>query len=308
MRNIILPNLSALRAFEAAARLESFTKAALELGVTQAAVSKQIRRLEEDLGQALFKRSHRAVSLTDSGERYAERVSQAFQLLADHEVQQEPKRGRVVLDIDEDLMSTWLMPRLTERVLAELDLDLDVRVRLDQPKIFPPDTEIAVTWGSAAHEGFRSRVFLRPRVLALSAPVLSDGRQAPMEVSEIENHRFLNVHNDAWWREYFEASGRPYPSDTDSLSFNRSYLMVEAAQAGLGLAMGDDALAETDLKSGTLLALRGPILKSRDFFLHLRKPRLSFEGKRVAEWLQTEAVDFAEWQDRGDFLPESLSS
>jgi LysR family transcriptional regulator, glycine cleavage system transcriptional activator len=284
-----LPNLSALRAFEAAARHESFTRAASELGLTPAAISRHVRNLEEELGFELFDRLHKAVALTEAGARYAERVTNGFALIA--AVPSSPTRPRVKLDIDADLLRLWVLPRLTKDVLDQLGMDIDFHARSDRPRTLPADTEVAVSWGALDYDGFSGRKLLSPRVF----PVASDGLKIK-SMHEIGGARLLHDRDETWWRAIFEAAGIDYPSRVEALTFDRCDLPIEAARAGLGIAVGDDVIAEDHLKTGALVRIAGPVLESRDYYLLQRKPRLSAHAKRLADWLVVEAKAFTEWQ------------
>ncbi|MGJ8586325.1 MAG: LysR family transcriptional regulator [Marinosulfonomonas sp.] len=121
------PNLSGLRAFEAAARHGSFARAAEELGLSPAAISAQIRKLEAEMGVALFHRGHRAVALTEQGEAYARRVIDAFALLAPSGSLAAFREPRVTVELDAEFCRQWLLPRLTPDVLDELAVHLNLR-------------------------------------------------------------------------------------------------------------------------------------------------------------------------------------
>jgi LysR family glycine cleavage system transcriptional activator len=108
--------------------------------------------------------------------------------------------------------------------------------------------------------------------------------------------RLLHDRDETWWRAVFEAAKRDYPGRADALTFDRCDLPIEAARAGLGVAVGDDVIAEGYLRSGALVRIAGPVLESRDYYLLRRKARLSAHAKRLADWLIEKATAFAEWQ------------
>lgn len=209
-----IPNLHGLRAFEAAARHESFQRAADELGLTPSAISRHVRALETELGHPLFERLHRAVALTEDGARYAARVTAAFDGLAVRPAAR--SRARVVIDDDADLLRLWLLPRLTPDVLNALDLDAVLRARADRPRILPADTDVAIVWGALDYEGFAARTLLSPRVFVVAAPSL--GLSA---LADVARARLLNDRDASWWRALHEAVGLTYPEDAASLTFDR---------------------------------------------------------------------------------------
>lgn len=294
-----LPNLNALRAFEAAARHESFTLAADEFGVTQAAVSRHVRNLERQLGIALFERGQRSIALTPEGAKYAERVREGFATIAGftHKGSAETSE-RVAVDVDSDLLLTWLLPRLTEDVLARLGVQLDLRSRLDWPRSLPADTDLAIIWGATENAGFKCRLLLEQRAIVVCAPILADGRTAPRNVSELTRHRLIHERTDAWWREVLSVAGHALTGAETYLCFHRAYLAAEAAAAGLGIAVGDDVIFAGHLASGRLVRPCGPVLPGKRSFFILEPAgrRVASSVIRVRDWLMTEASLHAGWQ------------
>jgi len=294
-----LPNLNAVRAFESAARHESFAQAAVEIGVTQAAVSRHVRNLELELGIALFERGHRSVSLTPEGRAYAERISEGLSVIAGHGHSGVlPHAERVVVEVDSDLMAGWLLPRLTPAVLATLDVELDLRSRLEWPRQLPTDTDLAIVWGGHESPGFRSSPFLASRAFVVSAPLLDVDRPAPRDLSELSTHRLIHERGDAWWRRMAQEAGVALPEAARGLHLHRTYLALEAAVQGLGLAVGDDIIFAEALKSKKLLKIPGPALSgSRMYFLlEPAGRRFSAGGRKVRDWLVAEASSHREWQ------------
>jgi LysR family glycine cleavage system transcriptional activator len=286
MATAYLPNLHALRAFEAAARHESFQKAAEELGLTPSAISRHVRTLEAELGHPLFERLHRAVVLTADGGRYAARLTAAFGEMAVRPSGQ--LRQRIILDVDAELLRLWLLPRLTPEALDALDLDAVLRARADRPRMLPADTDLALVWGALDYDGFKSRPLLRPRVFAVAAPSLGL-RSLP----DVARARLLHDRDEQWWRAMHEAASLPYPSSAPTLTFDRCDMPIEAARAGLGVAVGDDVIAGADLRSGALMRLDGPVLESRSYQLLVRRSRRTAAAGRLVDWITAEAEAFS---------------
>ncbi|MEO0636743.1 MAG: LysR family transcriptional regulator [Pseudomonadota bacterium] len=277
-----LPNLSALRAFDAAARHESFTKAGEELGLTQAAISRHIRHLETDLGFALFTREHRAVSLTEAGADYAARVIEGFAQLAD--APRQLPRPEITLDIDAELLRFWLLPRMSQTLIDGLNVRLNLRARADRPRLLPGDTDIAIIWGALDYAGFKRQPFLQPTIIAVassSCPAQS--------VSELDGTILLHDQTDQWWRRMFAAAKLPYPEAQMALGFSRCDFPVDAAVQGLGAAVSDDVIAAHFLATGRLKRLEGPTLKSQDYFLLTRKNGPPKEADPFLDWLTAQA-------------------
>jgi LysR family glycine cleavage system transcriptional activator len=233
----LTPNLNAARAFEAAARHESFARAAGELGVTQAAVSRHVRNLEEELGFALFERGHRSISLTPEGRGYADRLAEGFAIISNagnSSASGRPKR--VVLDIDSDLAVSWLLPRLSNAVLSEMQVELDLRSRLDWPRHLPSDSDLAIVWGGYESPGFQSRPYLKSTAFVISAPMLEGGVAPPEDPTLFGNYCLIHERTDGWWRKIMAKAG-VHPASSRNIYFHRTYLIADAAARGLGLAV-----------------------------------------------------------------------
>ena len=291
-----LPNLSALRAFEAAARHESFVRAAEEPSLTPAAISRHVRHLEAELGQALFVRSHRAVSLTEAGTRLATRTSAAFAEIAGFERHERAARPTLTLDVDADVLVYWLLPRLTPDVLDGFEADLRIRSSIDQPRLFPADTAIAVTWGATDREGYSRRRLPVPRLMVMAA---ADGRVR--RTSDLDGACLLHERDDGWWRRAFDAAGRPYPERARSLTLDRNDELLDAAARGLGVTVGDGVIGDALLRAGRLIALEdSPVLSSRSYYLMVNRRRAGAAVGPVVRWLEAEAAAFSAGQGRAD--------
>ena len=293
-----LPNLNAVRAFEAAARHESFARAATELRVTQAAVSRHVRNLEAELGLVLFERSHRSIRLTPEGRAYAERVSEGLSIIRGSPgIGRAGRRSKVVVDIDADLMDSWLLPRIRDEWLVEIGIELDLRSQLDWPRQLPTDTDLAIIWGGYESPGFRSSPFLESRAFIVCAPVLGNGRATPSHLIEYLEHRLIHERNAEWWRRMLSAEGLSLSDADDNLYLGRTSLVAAAAVRGLGLAVGEDVIFAEDLKAGRLVRLPGPVMPgSRMFFLLEPTRRMPDKVRIVRDWLRAEASSHQAWQ------------
>lgn len=284
------PNLSALRAFEAAARLESFADAAAELCLTPAAISRAVRRLEEDLGLELFHRAHRSVSLTAAGARYAQKVTEAFRQLTPDAGESQSTYPKLTLDIEATFLRQWLLPRLRSRAFEALGMKLAIRVHHDPPRVIPAVADLAIVWGFADYSGFKRKRLVSPRTILVAAPELN--------VSSLQKAADLGLIHEAddhWWRLIFHEAGLEYPEDARELTLGRCDLPVEAARLGLGVCVADDVIAEQELKFGDLAPVPGPRLDSQDYYLMTRKSA-SVPAQAFAKWLLEEADVFSDWQ------------
>ena len=292
-----LPNLNAVKAFDAAARHQSFTRAAEELSVTHAAISRQVRALEQELGTALFERRHRQVALTVDGRRYAEIVADALLLLGlgpNDQVAQHAAE-RVVLEVDSDLATLWLMPQLDEAALATLGVELDVRSHPEPPRTLAPDVDLALTWGAMDVPGFGRERYLTFNVFPVCAPSLAKRVRAvgPTGV------RLLHDRGRVWWDEVTQRSGASLDAAPGHLTFHRTGLCMDAAARGLGVAIGDEVCSANMLADGRLVRPCGPDLPGRMAFHLLATNRgpLSPGVQAVRDWLRELATAHRDWVD-----------
>ena len=283
-------NLSALRAFEAAARLESFAAAADELGVTPAAISRAVRRLESDLNVALFHRAHRSVSLTETGVRYAQKVTEGFRHLSLDEARGPAERARLTLDVEATFLRQWLLPRLAQMSFKSLGLTLSVRAHHDPPRVIPATADLAIVWGFADYSGFKRSRLVSPRTILVAAPSLRISN-----LSQVADAGLIHEANEHWWRLIYHEADAEYPDHATALTLTRCDLPIEAARWGLGVAVADDVIAEQELKSGSLLPVPGPRLDGQDYYLLSRKSA-SVPAQKFVRWLLQESESFALWQ------------
>ncbi len=290
-----LPNLNAVRAFEAAARHGSFARAADELGVSHAAVSRHVRTLETELGVALFERHARHVVLTGEGSLFARTAADSLSQLELDSGRLRRGGGRrvVVLDVESDLATGWLIPLLTEETLERLGVTLDIRVRPDPPRAVLGDVDLALVWGAVTCTGFRSTPVLTVNTYPVAAPsLLGSGGPEPPDPAFFRSHRLIHERGLYWWRRYFDALSLDIDDAAGHLFFNRSHLCITAAVRGLGLAIGDDSLVAGQLASGALVRLPGPVFPSRDryYLLTPDTTALSRPVRQVRQWLLDEAA------------------
>ncbi|MGQ7848374.1 LysR family transcriptional regulator [Granulosicoccus sp. 3-233] len=254
-----LPPLGRLRAFEAAARHESFTMAADELSLTQTAVSKQIAALEDHLGTSLFTRRNRAVFLTEEGRRYGQVVGRALA-----EIAHETARVRGALRHDGLILLCqlceafyWLMPRLSR--FHERHPSLEVRVvSLLAPLTEAPEAFDVAIQTSGRASGAAQRVFTADDdVFPVAAPATMAGRSLPLSVGELQNFTLLahRVVPQMWmdWEGWYRELGLPLHQPFCTLDFDNFPLVLQAAVAGQGVALGWRRSVEGLIADGKLV-------------------------------------------------------
>lgn len=249
-----LPSLHTLRVFEAAARRLSFTRAAIELHLTQAAVSRQIRQLEEALGQQLFVRLHRRVELTPVAERLAADLSQSFTQIARSVAQVRGEtRERLRLSVEPAFAARWLLPRLPRFVAGEPQIDIEVE-STEILRDVGSDTDLAIRYAWTRQRPQRGAIQLAEiSVFPVLAPSLLRPGHELRAPRDLLQHTLLHEDEGRSWEEWFGAAGLEGIPIPRRMRFNDVALVLQAAVNGHGVALGDDLLAADDLRAGRLL-------------------------------------------------------
>lgn len=253
-----LPPLTALRAFDAAARHMSFSKAAAELNVTPAALSFQIKNLEDHLGAPLFHRLNRAVELTDAGRALAPGVADGFVTLAAawRAARRSGDSAALTVTAGPAFTAKWLAPRLFAFAAAHPDIELRFSASLRLMDFDRDDVDVAIRFGLARDEpGLSSRVLRREWVAPMMSPDLARDYPVPADLARApllhqDDTAFLNPAID--WPAWFRAAGLP-PRFSAGARFSQADHAIDAATAGGGVVLGRISLAERDLREGRLV-------------------------------------------------------
>jgi LysR family transcriptional regulator, glycine cleavage system transcriptional activator len=250
-----LPPLNGLRAFEAAARLLSFTRAAAELNVTQSAISHQIRGLEERLGVALFKRMPHALVLSETGEALLPVVAEAFDRLADgvaavveHEV-----KGVLTVNVSPSFAVKWLAPRLGRFRERFPGLELHLLTSNYYTDFAREGVDAAIRHGVGPWPGLRADRFLDDEVFPVCSPQLLEGPEAIREPADLRHHVLLDLIERPYWARWLDAAGVPELKPRDLVLFDDIGVGLEAAAVGMGVAMGRSTILGDDLMQGRLV-------------------------------------------------------
>lgn len=253
-----MPPLASLLPFEAAARLESFSKAADELHITQAAISRQIRGLEDNLGLKLFCRRNRAVFLTEEGRELGRVVSSALQSIRDSAVtlRESPRKNRVVLLCQLCEAFYWLMPRLSTFHQQYPDIEIQVATSTRPLTEFNEHFDVALQSTGRA-SGLHVLAFTAAdEVFPVCSPHYLTARQS-LAISDLRNHTLL--HHRATpphlmeWDSWLLAFGQTSDGFTNGAVFDSYPLMLQAAVEGHGIAMGWQRTAGKLIESGALV-------------------------------------------------------
>ncbi len=250
-----LPPLNALRAFEAAARHLSFTRAADELSVTQAAVSHQIKGLEGRLGVSLFRRLHRKLLLTEAGQALFPPVGEALDGIADavSGLSAAQSAGILTVSTMDSLAANWLVPRLG-RFRARLP-DIDVHISTtDELVDFSRDAvDLAIRYGRGEWPGLRVERLMTEEVFPVCSPALLEGGPPLAKPAHLRHHTLLHDALREDWRMWLMAAGVEGVDAARGPGYGHSYLVVQAAIAGEGVALGRSVLVADALAEGRLV-------------------------------------------------------
>jgi len=266
-----LPPLNAIRAFEAAARHLSFTKAASELCVTHGAVSRQVSALESHLGLPLFHRLNHQIQLTDEGRALLAEVGPALDRIALSTYALTRKAGRVVLAVNAPPTFTmkWLIPRLSgfQRLNPEVELRLTTGIAPVEAMALPElDAVIRRLPGPSTR--FECHEFLRTNLIAVCAPEILE-RAPARTAQDLGQHTLINAstHPHAW-EQWFAAAGLEAVAPGGTLMFEEMYFAHQAALDGLGIALLPEPLAIDDIAAGRLTVPLGtPRVYDPSYFL-----------------------------------------
>jgi len=293
-----LPPLSALRSFEAAARLESFSRAADEISVTHGAVSHQVRSLERALGAALFLRNGRRVVLTTAGRHFAERVRAALQDLAEAAqfVRRSEHDRAVSVSMLPSFAARWLMPRLGRFMERHPAIAVNIHTSITLVDFQRDDVDLAIRIGSGRWSD-RMRARVRPlRILGLciatgtaAVALVVDAPLGVLPAHPAELGKFqLMRSNDEPWTPWFRAAGVRL-KEPHSVIFTDSNLLLQAAVDGRGIALARSSIAAADLRAGKLVRLFKLAVPAHGAtYLVWPKDRLSANAILVRDWLLEE--------------------
>jgi LysR family glycine cleavage system transcriptional activator len=272
-----LPPLNGLRAFEAAARHMSFSKAAKELHVTTAAISHSIRALEDYLEIQLFHRSARALKLTERARASQAKLAAGFGYLSEavHELRRVPHRAGLRLWLTPSFAVKWLVPRL--HGFAQQHPEVDLQISAEQAMIENPksvaalgeqlrtnEVNLAVVFGYGSYPGYVTEKLLDVSAVPLCSPTLMEGEHALRSPADLAHHTLLHDETEyeghPTWERWLKSTGVDTFDTRRGFRFNHVALALEAAADGQGVALGLSPLAARDLAAGKLIVPFGPSL------------------------------------------------
>ena len=250
-----LPQLNALKAFEAAARHESFTRAAEELCVTQGAVSHQVKSLEAELGLKLFHRERQRLVITEAGRSYLEVVRDALDRIAagTERLLQRQSAGVLTVSTSPNFAAKWLVHRLARFALAHPGIDLRISASLHHVDFAREDIDLAIRHGDGRASGLHVTRLCAEELVIVCSPRLLSGKNALRKPADLGKHTLLHVDDRNDWVRWLEAAGVENVDVSRGPILNQASMAIDAAVDGQGVALARSALAAWDLIGGRLV-------------------------------------------------------
>ncbi|WP_338424282.1 LysR substrate-binding domain-containing protein [Sphingopyxis kveilinensis] len=300
---IRLPPLAAIRTFEAAGRLQNFSRAAEELGLTQAAVSYQIRQLEDRLGRALFVREKGRVRLSETGQRLLPAMSNAFAMMTDAFAALGSDEADVLtINAATSFGGTWLSARIGSFQLLYPELAVRMSMSNDLIDFDASNVDVAIRMGRGEWPGLRADFLMRQHLAPLASPAFIAAHEIREPADLLGVQRLAP--NDSWWTDWFATAGvdtPPVPSQR-GIELDSQLQEASAVQAGYGVAMMSPLFWQTELASGRMVQPFDTIhISDRALWLVHRENRVGVRKiERFREWLHAELA-----KDR-HLMPDAL--
>ena len=260
-----LPPLNALRAFEAAARAGSYVAAAEELGVSPAAVSQQVRNLEEFLGKQLFMRFNNRVVLTDAGQAVFAGASECLQAISTltEQIMSGHARSRLVISVITSVAERWLESRLAAFARQHPSIRIDLRVEPDPVDFARQNIDLRICYGANLYTEMTVILLKQDEVLPLCSPLYLErnvdaialGMKAVPHDDLIHTNWGPMFFSHPTWKAWYAKAGLNRPDDSKGYQIGTSGLVLDMARDGVGVALGQRMMATSDLAAGGLVPL-----------------------------------------------------
>ena len=293
-----LPNFSALRAFEAAARHQNFSRAAEELHLTHGAISHQVRALEEDLGRALFQRNGRHVAITADGLKFAHFLGKTFADIAaaaDALRSTGPNASRLTISSLPSFAARWLAPRLGHFIERHPQIEVALQSSGQLQDLARDGVDVGIRFGRGQYPGL-----VVQRLMAdIYYPVVSPhyrGGKLPASVEDLPGHTLLRSNEP--WAPWFRAAGLRMAEPAGGVMFEDLSLLIRSAVDGNGVALVRDVVVAQEIASGQLVRLFDVAIPCPDEYFFVTPPVSASKPQVLAfrDWLLAEVADFQRQQ------------
>jgi LysR family glycine cleavage system transcriptional activator len=251
-----LPNLAALRAFEAAARHQNFSRAAEEIHVTHGAISHQIRALEQDLGIALFTRHGKRIAITAEGERFAATIRKSLTEIAASAdaIKRSTSHKRLTISTLPSFASRWLAPRLGKFIDRHPDAEVVLQSSGHLTDFFREPVDVGIRFGAGRYPGLAVEKLIDDYYYPVASPRYNGGK-LPKSPQELGRYTLLRSDDDEPWMPWFRAAGVSLPEPTGGVLFQDLSMLVRLASSGGGIALVRHVVASQEIMSGELVRL-----------------------------------------------------
>lgn len=291
------PSMHALRAFEAAARLGSFARAAEELHLTPSAISHQVRALEEHFGRAMFMRTSRTVILTPEGERLLAVLSPAFEKIAAvcAELSPPTKKQDLSVHCTPSFAAKWLSPRLPAFMAEHRNINIRISSSADQLDLSRHDEiDVLIAYGNLRKgAGVKAHPLGTEEIAAICSPDFAAAHDDVDEKGFADLVRLESTFSPVRWSDWAQHNGMKLRMNQTGPAFDRGSMVIAAAVQGLGLALETVRFAQSELNAGSLVRFGGGRFRSIERELHFLCYRTRDEAtpkvRRFCDWIMAES-------------------
>ncbi len=289
-------SLNSLVTFEAAARLKSYSQAALELHITHSAISQQMRLLEESLGLALFERKGRQMQLTPEGVQLLKQIQPALRQIARALVQVKSEQRTPAIHVAtlQSFATFWLLPRLGQFQSKHPDILVHIHASLGLVNLDRQHMDIAIRFGLGQWEGCDAEKLFDDQLYPVCSPDFNGGRM-PSSPKQLGHYRILCVENGREWQRWGQLAQIDIDNFKHESHLSDSNLMLTAAKAGQGIAVARHSLVAAEIAAGNLIRLFDVIAPS-DYHYYLVTTTGSKKSAALLAfetWLREQALLFA---------------
>ncbi len=292
-----IPALNALKAFEIAGSTGSFTRAAEQLNVTQSAVSRQVRQLEEQIGEELLIRRHHHLELTRAGRKLLDALNQSFDRieLAVRAIQQKSHLNRLRVNAPPTFTSRWLLPRLGRLREQHPELELSITTRLQDSLAETGTLDCAIRFGNGEWEQLGATLLMQERHIAVCSPGLLASVQGNGEAPDLERMTLLHVlaseeRRYQTWQHWLDAAGIRGVDTRGGYEFDLLDLAIRAALDGLGITIADWHMVTRELAAGQLTQVLNVHVEGHQSYWLVTRPEQAESAalRTFQTWLQQE--------------------
>lgn len=292
-----LPPLTGLTAFEAVARLRSFTKAASELGVTQAAVSRQIHLLEEGFGFPLFRRLHRKIELTERGQVLSNAATAGFNLIAEavDDISREETSNALTISASVAFSHFWLLPRISSFSREHPETSIRIVSQDTTENLKDSEVDLAIRYGGGNWPDGRADLLFEDEIFPVCSAQYAEKVKDRTDLSELLNHPLISYdpEDPSWmgWNEWFAAFSIPAPKRNPGMRFSFYTEVIYATLNGNGIALGWKRILDGLLDQKSLVRLTTQSIVTRNGYFIIVPPRSAKNASATnfIKWLIDEA-------------------